>query len=155
MQQTYNQLFKELPDHSRLWIYSSNRPLNDNETNFVIENVNYFTEQKWASHGEKIFAKGTLINNSILILAVDESRKAASGCSIDSSVHMIKHLEKELKIDFFNRFYVFIYNGEEVKRVHINSLSDYKDWDIFDPLISTLGELRNNWLKPISSHPLF
>ena len=82
MQQTYNQLFKELPDHSRVWIYSSSRPLNDNETNFVIENVNYFTEQKWASHGEKIFAQGTLINNSILILAVDESRKAASGLSL-------------------------------------------------------------------------
>ena len=96
MQQTYNKLFTELPDHSRVWIYSSNRLLDDDESKFIIQNVNHFTEQKWASHGEKIFAQGTLINNSILILAVDEARKAASGCSIDSSVHMIKHLENEL-----------------------------------------------------------
>ena len=155
MQQTYNQLFKELPDHSRVWIYSSSRLLDNDESDFVIENVNYFTKQKWASHGEKIFAQGTLINNSILILAVDEARKAASGCSIDSSVHMIKLLEKELKIDFFNRFYVFVFNGQEIKRVHMNNLSDYRDWEIFDPLISNLGELRKDWLKPVSSHPLF
>ena len=68
---------------------------------------------------------------------------------------MIKLLEKELKIDFFNRFYVFVYKGQEIKRVHMNNLSDYKDWEIFDPLISNLGELRNDWLKPVSSHPLF
>ena len=68
------------------------------------EGLNMF-DGKIVHSFESILADNTtLINNSILILAVDEARKAASGCSIDSSVHMIKHLEKELKIDFFNRF---------------------------------------------------
>ncbi|MDG1842616.1 MAG: hypothetical protein P8I93_09740 [Crocinitomicaceae bacterium] len=154
MQQIYKQLFPELPDDSKIWIYSSDRILSEQESNYVMNNLQLFTQKKWNSHGSKVQAKGALINGLMIVLAVNENINIASGCSIDSSVHMIKNMGKEIEVDFFNRFYVCIQSETEIKRVHMNTLSDYKDYFIFDPLVQSLGDLRSNWLKPVSSHPL-
>ena len=154
MQQIYKQLFPELPDDSKIWIYTSDRILNEQESSYVMDCLQLFTQKNWNSHGSKIKAKGALINGLIIVLAVDEKINVASGCSIDSSVHMIKKMGKEIEVDFFNRFYVCIQDETKIKRVHMNNLSDYTDYFIFDPLVQNLGELRSSWLKPVSTHPL-
>ncbi len=54
-------------------------------------------------------------NNYFIIIAADEQLNAASGCSIDDSVRVLRTLGAELSIDFFNRNNVpFIQDGKVV-----------------------------------------
>jgi len=155
MLQNYSHLFPDFPDNSKVWMYFSDCTLDDNQVVYAKEKIVNFTENNWASHGEKIFASASIQINSIIIIVADENKQNASGCSIDSSVHIIKELGKEFNVDFFNRLYVFITDGNEQKRIHMSDLKSYEGWEIFDPMISNLGELRSKWLKPVSAHPLF
>jgi hypothetical protein len=83
------------------------------------------------------------------VLVADESSTKASGCSIDSSVRFIKEIGSKLKIDFFNRLYVLIEKDGEFKRVHFSDLSEYTNWNLFNPMVKTLGEMRTNWIVPV------
>jgi hypothetical protein len=51
-------------------------------------------------------------------------------------------LGAELKVDFFNRMYVPIFNGEETHRVHISDLSNYKDWNLLNPMVTTVQDFQ-------------
>jgi signal transduction histidine kinase len=39
------------------------------------------------------------------VLIADENEVSVSGCSIDSSVKFIQHLQSEYQLNFFDRFY--------------------------------------------------
>jgi hypothetical protein len=51
-------------------------------------------------------------------------------------------LGAELKVDFFNRMYVPIFNGEETHRVHISDLSNYKDWSLLNPIVTFVQDVQ-------------
>ena len=42
---------------------------------------------------------------------------------------------------------------EELKPVHISELSNYLDEKVYNPMITTLEQLREEWLIPVSSSP--
>jgi len=60
----------------------------------------------WQSHGSRLSAASKLIANRVLIVAIDESRVSASGCSIDSLTHFLKDEAQTTPIDWFNRTYI-------------------------------------------------
>ncbi len=145
MQLNFKHLFPELPDHSRVWLYLADRKLDSIELNFAQEKLREFLST-WKAHGKTLNCNGTILLSQYLILSVDEEIEAASGCSIDSSVHFVKTLGTELNLEFFNRLNVLtIIKDNETKSSNyfeaINSNIPY-----FNPLIQTLGELRDSWL---------
>ena len=82
-----------------------------------------------------------------LIFSVDESIESASGCSIDSSVRLMKQLGSELQVDFFNRSFVLVSKETESKRVHIQKLNQFLDWKTRNPLAINLEEVRtSSWI---------
>ena len=82
-----------------------------------------------------------------LIFSVDESIESASGCSIDSSVRLMKQLESELQVDFFNCLFVLVYKETEIKRAHIQKLNQFLDWKTWNPLAINLEEVRTSlWI---------
>jgi hypothetical protein len=151
----FNQLFPQLPDTSRVWLYVSDRPFDATESNYIQDALSDFTQNKWATHGTKLMASGSVLMNQLVVLAVDEEVMNASGCSIDSSVRLMKQLGTELKVDFFNRLFVLISKESEIKRVHFQELHQYSDWKLLNPMVSSLEEVRNRFLIDVKESNLF
>lgn len=151
----FNQLFPQLPDTSRVWIYVSDRPFDATESNYIQDALSDFTQNKWATHGTKLMASGSVLMNQLVVLAVDQDVMNASGCSIDSSVRLMKQLGTELKVDFFNRLFVLISKESEIKRVHFQELHQYSDWKLLNPMVSSLEEVRNRFLIDVKESNLF
>ena len=108
---------------------------------------------QWAAHGNSLFGDYSIEHDKFLILAVDESQAGASGCSIDSSVRFIKDLGAYLKIDFFNRLNMVIEEGGELEIIHISDLKDHPNAFVFNPMITNLSDLRENWKVRVEESP--
>jgi|LakMenEpi03Aug12_release.lakeMendotaPanAssembly.Ray.scaffolds.fasta_scaffold1015157_1 hypothetical protein len=151
----FNQLFPQLPDTSRVWLYLADRSFDATESNYIQDALSDFTQNKWATHGTKLMASGSVLMNQLVVLAVDQDVMNASGCSIDSSVRLMKQLGTELKVDFFNRLFVLISKESEIKRVHFQDLNQYADWKLLNPMVSSLEEVRNRFLIDVKESNLF
>tara|TARA_R110002072_G_scaffold302976_1_gene490581 strand:+ start:33446 stop:33895 length:450 start_codon:yes stop_codon:yes gene_type:complete len=142
-------LFPTLPLDSKVWIYQSDRELSDSEASYLYKELTDFVK-KWAAHGTQLFGDVMIVSNRFVILVVDETNTGVSGCSIDTSVQKIKELGANLDVDFFNRMNLYIENNGTFKLVHISELKEYTNWTVFNPMVSTLKELRNNWKIPVT-----
>ena len=103
--------FDQLPNDTRVWVYTANRLLTEQEVLFVQTQLNQFTAE-WSSHGSPLNAASYVFDQSIIIVAVENGWNDASGCSIDKSVAVLKHIEHELKVSFFDRM-VILYKKDE------------------------------------------
>lgn len=144
-----------LPDHSRLWVYQADRHLTDDEVALATNELNLFVSQ-WSAHGSKLNANAEVINNLFIVIGVDEQQAAASGCSIDASMSIILKLESKFNVSFTNRM---VMAAELNNTVVLNSIHDLPalidnkelslDTLVYDNLVSTVGEWKTNWKKPI------
>ena len=85
--------FDQLPDEARIWIYPSNRKMSDEEVEQIKALMADFLQQ-WTAHGQNLNAGFELPHNRFIVIGLDQSNAAASGCSIDASVHFIQEIEK-------------------------------------------------------------
>ncbi len=145
-------MFQHLNENSRVWIYQSDRILKEAEILFLNSELKAFVAQ-WAAHGNQLFGDHLVYENRFIILCVDESQSNASGCSIDASVRFVKELGKELSIDFFNRMNVYLKKNNDFKYIHISEIKDFSEWNVFNPMVVSLKELRDQWLIPVSTSP--
>lgn len=141
--------FKDLPSESRVWIFSSDRFLSNEEQLVISDNLNDFL-QKWAAHGKELYGAFELFHNNFVIIGVDESKIPASGCSIDTLTHFMKDQGKLLGVDFFNRLKLLITKEDEFKRINFSDLSEYSDWKVFDPTITEKAKFSSKWLIPVN-----
>ena len=136
----FSQLFPNLPEHSRVWLYLADRKLDATEAHFLNEKLKLFLDS-WVAHNKKLTCDGTLLFSQYLILAVNEDVESASGCSIDSSVRFVKSLGQELNVDFFNRLNVLVIeNQEPVIRSYFEAVENKLHF--INPMITKLEELR-------------
>ena len=127
--------------------------MNDLESEYLENQASSFVHE-WAAHGVGLKAESLVYKNRFLILAVDESQANASGCSIDSSVKFVKAMGSELSIDFFNRMNLVVSNSkDELESVHVSDLKNFLNDSVYNPMITTLEQLRGEWLVPVSSSP--
>lgn len=150
-------LHNNLPDHSRVWVYNSARVFSASETEALRNEIRTFTEQ-WTSHKVGVIAEGDILHNRFVIFMVDEAQVAVGGCSIDSSVHFIKKLEKKFNTSLLNRSLVSFKINNEVCTLHRSEfeklLTDGKvndDTIVFNPLVQTKKELHHHWEIPYGS----
>jgi hypothetical protein len=140
MQQIFKSLFPELPDSSRVWLYLANRKLVDSEEQVLNEKLGPFLKN-WAAHGKSLQCNATTIFSQYLIFVVDENIESASGCSIDSSVHFVKAIGSELRIDFFTRSEVLVVEGTQTHLLSYGAAVEQKK-PFINPMITSLHELR-------------
>ncbi|MCX2574667.1 ABC transporter ATPase [Pedobacter sandarakinus] len=140
---------------SRVWIYQSDRKFNPNEEVEIISKLSAFTNQ-WKAHGNDLMAKAEIRYGYFIILTVDESLAGVTGCSIDSSVKIIKEIEQTYHVDLFNRFNMAYKVDGEVKvqsKEDFETLLDIKQITIetivFNNMVQTLEELNTKWEVPL------
>lgn len=144
--------FDQMPHTSRVWIYQADRKLQSEEVEFV-KSVSQNFLSDWSAHGNALKASFTVEHAQFLVLTVDEGHSQASGCSIDSSVHLIKALEEKLNVSLTNsgnvaflvKNEVIIYPFQEIKsKVAENKIQPQTQ--IFDNTVKNIADFRTNWL---------
>src|ERR1700748_3086752 len=89
------------PD-SRVWVYQSSRLFTMSEALQIEEMINQFS-QNWLSHGVPVKGAAHLFFGQFVVLMADETATGVSGCSTDSSVRLIKEIEKTFQVQLFDR----------------------------------------------------
>ena len=158
------QLFPNMPESSRLFVFTSDALLSDSYSATLVANINAFLSS-WAAHGNPLFANSTLISNRVLVISVDESAASASGCSIDSLTNFIKSEGASSGIDFFNRSWVLYRNPVSD---HTNFTDDWTteplhafwarrkaglindDTQVLNTTVTTLTDARANLVQAFS-----
>jgi hypothetical protein len=146
--------FKSLPENSRIWIYQSSRKFNSDEILIISDALSAFTDQ-WKVHGIPMPSSFEIRFDQFIILAADENATAASGCSIDDSVRMIKLLGEKLGLELFDRTRIAFKKEDEIITIPLDELRrKYLEgvWShqtlVVNNLISTKQELSRGWLIP-------
>ena len=64
--------FKNMPDNSRIWIYQSDRDLNESEISIIDDKTTSFLDS-WQAHGKDLECSYSIINKRFIIIAVNEN----------------------------------------------------------------------------------
>ena len=96
----------ETPDgietrNPRIMIYPSSRVLKSEEIQVISERINDFLSD-WTTHGEPLSASFKIERNQFLIIFINEENAKAGGCSVDSLTSMIRDINMDLGLYFFN-----------------------------------------------------
>jgi hypothetical protein len=146
--------FDQLPAEARIWIYQASRPLTEAEQAEIKPLLQQFATE-WSSHGKGLQASAELLYGRFLVLANNENATAASGCSIDASVRFVRELEERFKLSFFDRTQLAFLKDGEVELVNMQEIKNKvtagdisSDTLYFDTLVTTYGDLQNDWPRP-------
>lgn len=149
--------FNTLPDHSRIWIYQSNRKFNEDEiAQLKLQLTDFLTQ--WTAHGSALEAGFEIKYNRFIVIGLNQENASASGCSIDASVHFIQQLEKQFQVDLLDKMNVTFYTGQFIAH---KSLTDFKamakskaiskNTVVFNNLVNTKAEYLENWEVPVEA----
>ena len=78
-----------------MWVFGTDRPLNDREADRLLAEVDQFLAQ-WKAHGAPLTCARDWRDAALLTIGVDTSREGASGCSIDGLFRTLQALERSL-----------------------------------------------------------
>lgn len=147
------------PD-SRVWVYQSSRLFTLNEALETEELLKKFTRQ-WNSHGTPVKGDAHLLFGQFIILIADETATGVSGCSTDSSVRLIKDIEKRFSVNMFDRTTLafVVKDKSDSYRIQLLPLSQLQyavengfinaDTLYFNNLVQTKEELQTKWIVPV------
>lgn len=150
-----NLIPSDFSDSSRVWIYQSSRAFIEREAKEVNEQLEQFYLQ-WQSHGTPVKGWAKLLYNQFIVVMADETATGVSGCSTDSSVRVIKSIEKQYEVKMFDRMMLtFLVNGKAemlpVNQVQYAIDKGYinKDTMLFNNIVDSKEALMSNWLIPL------
>ena len=148
--------FEDLPETSRVWIYQANRSFTDQELEEISDKLTAFLNQ-WAAHGSALRAGYKILYKRFIIIGLDQDLQAASGCSIDASVHFIQELENHYQVDLMDKMNVSFKQGDFVAyqtltdfRKMVNKKGISKHTIVFNNLVTNIAEFKENWEVPAS-----
>jgi len=140
---------------SRVWIYQANRIFSLDEALAIEVILNDFAEQ-WKSHGVPVKGAAYLFFGQFIILIADETATGVSGCSTDSSVRMIKDIEKQFGVNLFDRTTLAFVVEDKVQLLPMTQLQYAVDngfisgnTSYFNNLVNTKEELESRWILPL------
>lgn len=146
--------FDQLPTYAKTWIYQADRKLSPAETEILNRELRSFTEQ-WEVHGSPLESSFEIRMNQFVVLAANDK---VSGCSIDSSVRIMKELGRKVNVDFFNRNLVAFKKDESIITIPLTELKSgftnglwSADTRMFNNAVSTKEELGTKWITPAGS----
>jgi len=150
--------FEELTENSRVWVYQSDRDLEEKELEYIKTKTAEFLST-WESHGTPVPASFKIIRDRFLVIAADESSFGISGCSTDKSVHFIKSLESSLGVGFFDRSLIpfktdsgISFHRMDKLKTLINGGKINREDVVYNTLVSNISELKNSFeIKAIDS----
>jgi hypothetical protein len=147
---------KDFNESSHVWIYQSNRVFDANEEQQINELLKNFISD-WKSHGVPVKGYASLFFGQFIILIADESASGiVGGCSTDTSVRLMKHIEKDFEVDLFDRQMLAFVLDKSVQLLPLSQVNSFLEDAVittntlyFNNTILTKEELLNNWIIPV------
>lgn len=143
-------------DQSRVWIYQGSRPFSEKEELEINEQLHHFYSQ-WQAHGAPVKGWAKLLFRRFIVLMADETDVAVSGCSTDSSVRVIKSIERQYEVNLFDRLSITFLVKDKPEVLPMGQVQyaidkGYISGDtlLFNNLVGTKGEMLHQWLQPLS-----
>ena len=142
--------FNTIPEESRIWIYAADHKLTNDQESCILKSISDHL-QNWEAHKVPLTAGVTILENHFIIIALDERKNGASGCSIDTLQNKIQEIEKELSVSLLNRLNVFCRIDDEIQCVPSFKLESIAKANtlFYDLTIQKKSDLHS-YLKPIS-----
>ena len=139
----------------RVIIYPASRPFTAKESKVITEKLYDFLAS-WAAHGKPLSSSFKIEKNQFIVIAVDEEKEVASGCSIDALSSMMRELDQEFSLGLFDRMKAsFVENGE----IKTMKLQDFrkglkdgtisKEIEVFDFSKDTYVAFLSDFLLPL------
>lgn len=145
----------DLSPESRIWIYQSSKEF----TLAEVQKINALATEfvtTWSAHGAALKAAAEILHNRFLIIGVDEQQAAASGCSIDKSVALVKKIEADFNTDLLDRMQVAYRKDGQIITVKLPQISILLEKAeitektiIFNNLVTTKKDWETNWEIPL------
>ena len=137
---------------SRVWIYQSSRLFFIAEA-FQLEDMLKNFVSGWNSHGAPVKGYANLFFGRFIVFMADERATGVSGCSTDSSVQLIRDIEKTFKVDMFNRLLLTFIINDKIEQLPLSqfgyALSNgfiTPETLFFNNTVLTKKELEENWI---------
>ena len=145
----------EFAGDSRVWIYQASRLFTLSEAFAIEEKLEAFVRE-WNSHGTPVKGFANLFYGQFIVLLADETATGVSGCSTDSSVRVVKDIEKTTGVALFDRLNLAFFIKDRVQLIPMAQLgyaieNGFVDGDTlyFNNTVQTKDELEKSWLIPI------
>jgi len=146
---------KDFNDNSHVWIYQSNRIFTFPEAVRIEELLRDFA-RTWKSHGTPVKGYSNLLFGQFVIFMADETASGVSGCSTDSSVRLIKNIEKDFEVDMFDRQLLAFVVNERIQMIPLSQVNHLLEDGVitantlyFNNTILTKKELLKSWIIPV------
>ena len=145
----------DFSNNSHVWIYQSSRVFNPSEILQIKELLKNFLID-WKTHGTPVKGFGDLFFSQFIVIMADESATGVSGCSTDSSVRLIKQIEKDCEVDLFDRQMLAFVINEKIQLLTLSQIDNAIETGLvsantlyFNNTILTKKELLNHWIIPV------
>ena len=148
---------EDFDDRSRVWIYQSSRMFGLAEA-LQIESILEDFVENWNSHGTPVKGYANLLFGQFVVMIADETQTGVSGCSTDSSVRVIKEIEKLFNTNMFDRMSLAFVRDGKVQMLPLQQLN-YAITNGFitgetiylNNLVQTKKDLLDNWMVPVKN----
>jgi len=151
-------LFPNMPDSTRLFVYTSNVELSETVASEFTAQLESFLST-WEAHGADLTASSHITANRVLLIALDEASQNATGCSIDSLNRFLRSGE----LDWFSRNWV-LYRAYSPNQTDAGwtTIDLNQFWEscrngtidlhseVLNTTVLSLGEARKNLLQKVS-----
>ena len=141
--------FAQLPSDARVWIFSADRVLSNDQQTQLLINVDGFLAQ-WGAHDTPLTAGREIRYDRFLFIAVDQKRVGPSGCSVDALVRQMKTVQQELGVELIDHAPVLFRRGDEIARVAREEFSTLVtegevslETTVVDNTLTRLGDVRD------------
>ena len=148
---------EDFAPNSRVWIYQSDRLFFMQEALEMETMLQQFVTD-WKSHGTPVKGYANLFFGRFIILMADENATGVSGCSTDSSVCLIKEIEKKFSVSLFDRQMLTFYIKDKVEILPLSQLNYALENKFvtahtlyFDNTVLTKEALENRWITAASN----
>lgn len=144
-----------LPDHSRVWIYTSSREFTNAEIE-EIEHAGRAFVATWKVHGKPLEAEFNIVYKRFVVIAANEEVAGVSGCSIDSSVKFIKEAEEKFRVSLLDKLNLAYHHGTSINvlpmmqfQQEIEKGNITNDTIVFNNMVENVGQMRSSWEIPL------
>lgn len=142
-------------DSSRVWIYQGSRLFSISEA-LEMEDMLHDFAANWKSHGTPVKGYANLFFGQFIVLMADETATGVSGCSTDSSVHLIKAIEEKYKVQMFDRQNLAFVMKDKIQLLPLSQL-EYavennfinEDTLYFNNTVLSKKEMTEKWIIPV------
>lgn len=149
--------FSQLSDTSRVWVFQSSKELSEQWVQLISMELERFMLD-WAAHGKDLFASFEIRYNRFIVIAVDEDRAGATGCSIDKMMKEIQSIDLKFNLNLLERMKVAYRSDETINEVSVKDFTSMlkagevnESMMVFNNTVLSLAQLKTEWETTVAN----